>query len=175
MPRPPLDGSLSGAELRRWYWTRAELAALARRLGVPAGGGKLELTDRLAAALDGLPLPPPAAARPPAAAALPEPLTPRTVLPAGQRCTEQLRRYLRAEIGPAFRFDAAMRAFVAGGAGRTLAELVEHWHRTRAEGLTEIAPQFELNRFLREWRAAHPGGTHPEALAAWRDHRARPR
>ena len=172
-----MDDVRTGAELRRWYWTRAELAALARRLGVPAGGGKLELTDRLVAALDGVPLPPPSPARPRAAAALPEPLTRQTVLPAGQRCTEQLRRFLRAEIGPAFRFDGAMRAFVADGAGRTIGELVEHWHRTRAtDGVpTEIAPQFELNRFLRRWRAANPDGTHAEALVAWKEHRSRPR
>jgi hypothetical protein len=53
--RPPLTPALSGAELRRWYWTLAELTALARTLGVPRGGGKPALTDRLAAALDGAP------------------------------------------------------------------------------------------------------------------------
>ena len=174
--RPSLDGDLPGVELRRWYWTRAELVGLARQLGVSAGGGKIELTDRLVAALDGLPPPPPAARRPAAAGALPEPLTARTVLPAGQRCTEQLRRFLRSEVGPAFRFDAAMRAFVADGAGRTIGEMIERWHSSRADGTsTQIAPQFELNRFLRQWRAANPGRTHAEALTAWRAHRDLPR
>ena len=175
--RPPLDPSLSAAELRRWYWTRAELATLARLLGVSAGGAKLELADRLAATLDGRPPAPPAARRPAAAAALPEPVTRATRLPPGQRCTEQLRRCLRAEIGPAFRFDRPMREFVAAADGHTVGEAVEHWHRTRAEAArpTEIPAQFELNRFLRSWRQSHPDRSHAEALAAWREHRHRPR
>ena len=48
--RPPLTAELTGAELRRWYFLRDELAAFARRLGVSAAGGKQDLTDRLAAA-----------------------------------------------------------------------------------------------------------------------------
>jgi hypothetical protein len=37
-----------------------------------------------------------------------------------------------------------------------------------------FGPQFELNRFLRDWNAAHPGAGRDAALAAWRDHRSRP-
>ena len=33
MTRPSLDDSLTGSELRRWYWLRSELAAVARTLG----------------------------------------------------------------------------------------------------------------------------------------------
>ncbi|GAA3257109.1 SAP domain-containing protein [Streptomyces lavendulae] len=59
--RPVPGPELTGAELLRWYWTLEELSALARLLGVPAGGGKAVLTRRLAAALDGHAPPPPAA------------------------------------------------------------------------------------------------------------------
>ncbi|MGW9074788.1 DUF6434 domain-containing protein, partial [Streptomyces yangpuensis] len=67
--RPLLSTALTGAELLRWYWTLAELTVLARQMGVPVRGGKAAVTARLAAALDGLPVPgPPAAAAPPPAA-----------------------------------------------------------------------------------------------------------
>ncbi|MFC5063394.1 DUF6434 domain-containing protein [Actinomycetospora atypica] len=173
--RPELTPDLSGAELRRWYWTLAELTALARRLGVPARGGKLVLTERLVAALDGIPAPP--TPRPPRTAGrqLAPPLDLDTVIPPGQRCSEVLRAFLRAEIGPGFTFDAHVRGFVADGAGRTLADLVAHWHATRDAPPAEIGAQFELNRFLRERRARHPGEPRAEALAAWRAHRALPR
>lgn len=65
--RPALTPALTGTELRRWYWTLAELSALAREMGLSAGGGKAAVTARLAAALDGLPAP--AAAAPPRPAA----------------------------------------------------------------------------------------------------------
>ena len=171
--RPPLSPALSGAELQRWYWLKEELLALARELGVPRGGGKQELTARLAAALDGRPVPA-AAPRPRTTGTpLPEPLTPGTVLPPGQRCTQQLRAWFREQAGPAFRFDEPVRAVVAGGC--TLGEALAHWRATRDRPQGEIAAQFELNRFLRRWRADHPGGTHREALAAWAAHRALPR
>ncbi len=173
-PRPALTPALSGAELRRWYWTLAELTALARALEIPTSGGKAALTERLAAALDGEPVPP-APPRRTRGPQLTAPVHGGTVLPPGQRCSEVLRAWFTATIGPAFRFDGPMREFVAGGAGRTLDEGVAHWRATRGAPATEIAPQFELNRFLRARRSSHPGESRSAALAAWRLHRARPR
>lgn len=172
--RPPLSSELTGAELRRWYWLKTELISLARELGVRTTGGKQQLTTRLAAALDGAPPPDERASRPGTAGALPEPLTLDTVLPPGQRCTQQLRRFLEDRIGPRFRFDAHMRAFVAEGSGRSLAQAVEHWHATRSAPTRPIEPQFEFNRFRRAWHAAHPDGDRESALAAWKAHRAAP-
>ncbi|MFD3722751.1 DUF6434 domain-containing protein [Streptomyces sp. NPDC058674] len=175
--RPELSAALSGDELFRWYWTLAELTVLARELGVPRGGGKAALTDRLRAALDDVA--PPAA--PPrtrsASRQLAAPVYAFTVIPEGQRCSQVLREYFRREIGEGFRFDAYMRTFVAEGAGRTLADAIAHWHATRqaAAQLQEIGSQFELNRFLRDWYAKHPAGSRAEALAAWRAQRDRPR
>jgi hypothetical protein len=172
--RPEPTADLTGAELRRWYWTLAELTGLARRLGVPVGGGKIVLTARLAAALDRAPPPPSPRSPGPASPQLAPPLEPGTVIPPGQRCSQVLRAYLRGEVGPAFTFDAPMRDFVATGAGRTLADLVAHWHATRSAPPREIGPQFELNRFLRERRSRHPGEPRAAAMEAWRAHRALP-
>lgn len=126
------------------------------------------------AVLDGAPVPP----VPPRRTGGPQlaaPVDGTTVLPPGQRCSEVLRAWFTHVIGPAFRFDGPMREFVAGGVGRTLDEAVAHWHATRDAPAGEIAPQFELNRFLRARRATHPEESRADALAAWRDHRARPR
>lgn len=173
--RPELSPSLPSGELRRWYWTLAELERLARDLGVPRGGGKQALTERLAGALDGE-QPPAPAPRAPAGRQLQGPLTAATVIPQGQRCSQTLREFFRHQVGPGFTFDAVMREFVATGAGRTLGDAVAHWHATRTEAARPkpIAPQFELNTFLRRWRAARPGRTRDDALAAWREYRALP-
>lgn len=172
--RPPLDARLSGAELRRWYWLRSELAGLARALGISTAGGKAELTVRLAAALDGEPPGPSAPTRRTAAAQLTGPLGDATVIPPGQRCSQALRDYFVDRVGPGFRFDAPMREFIAAGAGRTLAEAVAHWWSSRAEAPRVIGPQFELNRFTRSWAAAHPSGSQAELRAAWQQHRSLP-
>lgn len=51
---------------------------------------------------------------------------------------------------------------------------MEHWHASRAAERTEIAPQLELNRFVRRWHQDNPGGSRVEALQAWRTHRDTP-
>ncbi|RSS80273.1 DUF6434 domain-containing protein [Streptomyces sp. WAC06614] len=175
--RPALHSGLTGTELLRWYWTLAELTGLARTMGVPTGGGKEAVTRRLAAALDGRPLPEEPERPRRAGRQLTAPVDGSSVIPEGQRCSQVLRAYFAQEIGPAFHFDAHMRAYIAEQAGRTLAEAVTHWHATRAEAARpqEIGAQFELNRFLRAWHADHPSGTRAEAMAAWQEHRSRPR
>ena len=171
--RPDVCAVNSSAELRRWYWLRSELQELARARGVPRAGGKTELTDRLAAVLDGEPLPARAARRVPGRQ-LEHPVTADTVIPAGQRASEVLRAFYRDAIGPSFTFDGAMREFLATGVGRTLGDGVEHWHRTRGGKPREIGAQFELNRFVRAWHVAHPDASRGDALAAWQQHRSLP-
>ncbi|MFG2824018.1 DUF6434 domain-containing protein [Kitasatospora sp. NPDC048365] len=175
--RPALTAGLTGAELLRWYWTLEELTGLARTMGVPRGGGKPALTARLTAALDGRPLPAAPTRRRPAGAQLAGPVDGASVIPAGQRCSQVLRGYFLAEIGPGFHFDAAMREFIARNPGRTLADAVAHWHATRAgaAGPREIGEQFEFNRFTAAWHRENPEGSRAEARAAWFAHRALPR
>ncbi|WP_413452227.1 DUF6434 domain-containing protein [Georgenia phoenicis] len=171
--RPLLTEVRSGAELRRWYWLRAELQELAAALGVSRGGGKAELVERLAAALDGEVVPAPAPRRA-AARQLAAPVGPGTVIPPGQRCSQVLRHFFTEVVGAGFRFDEHMREFIANGEGRTLAEAVEHWHRTRGLPPNQIGEQFEYNRFTRAWFAAHPGGTREQCQEAWWAHRSLP-
>lgn len=172
-PRPRVTEVGSGTELRRWYWLRTELQELAGALGLSRAGGKADLLERTAAALDGDPVPAPVRRRP-SGRQLTAPVGPDTVIPPGQRCSQVLRAYLSAAVGPAFHFDEHMRAFVADGAGRTLAEAVEHWHRTRDAAPSDIGHQFEYNRFTRAWFAGHPGGTQEECQEAWWRHRTTP-
>jgi hypothetical protein len=171
--RPALTGDLSSTELMRWYWLRSELADLARSLGVSANGSKQELTARLVTSLDGG-TPAVDSRRPAPSSPLVEPLTTATRIPAGQRCTQQLRHFFAGIVGPRFRFDAAMRDFIAAGAGQTLGDAVEHWNNTRSRSRPEIGAQFELNRFARDWHQIHPGGSREQARQAWSAHRALP-
>ncbi len=174
--RPALSEVVTGAELGRWYWLKAELIAHARELGIVSSGSKADLTERIAAHLDGRPAALGAVRRPSAASAqLSGPLDADTVIPAGQRASRALRAYFVDVVGPSFRFDQAMRTFITDGAGRTLGEAVDHWYGTRDRPRPEIGVQFEFNRFIRDWHRDHPSGTRAEALAAWGRYRSLPR
>ena len=151
----------------------AELQPFARELGVSASGPKAALIDRIAAALDGRPTPA-IRSRTPRAASLPEPLTTATVIPDGQRSTQQLRAFFVDEIGPGFAFDGHMRGFVAGNAGATLGDAIDHWHATRGAELPEQSASLEFNRFTKEWHREHPDRTAAQARAAWQRYRSTP-
>lgn len=171
--RPPLDSSITEAEFVRWYWLRDELAQFARELGISASGHKRELTQRIASRLGGRSVSVPA--RRVAGVQLSGHLSRETVIPPGQRSSQQLRAFFEAELGPSFHFDAAMRDFISSGAGRTLGDALEHWRASRGAGPVEIDPQFEYNRFTRQWHQQHPQSTRQQLLDAWWEYRASPR
>lgn len=159
----------------RWYWLKSELIGLARELGVPSSGGKHDLTGRLAAALDGLPIP--SARRRPAGGGqqLTGLLSGETIIPPGQRCSRVVRAWFCEQVGPSFRFDGAMREFFAAADGTTtLHDALDHFRATRGQQPATIGAQFEYNRFTRVWRELHPNGSHADVIAAWRDYRGRP-
>ena len=93
-----LTGDLTGAELGRWYWLKVELVNYARRLGIRATGGKELLTRWIAAKLDGVPFVEPQGTRRATGAPLDLPLTPTTVIPAGQRCSQVVRAWFVEQV-----------------------------------------------------------------------------
>lgn len=173
--RPPLVPTLSGEELRRWYWLKAELIAFARELGIQTSGAKDTLTARIAATLDGHDVtelhPPPTTP----ATQLTGPLTGDTIIPAGQRCSRVVREWFVSQVGTGFRFDGAMREFFAQTDGsHTFQDALDHYQATRTVAPKPIDSQFEFNRFTRHWYATHPGGTRQDMLVAWQTFRALP-
>jgi hypothetical protein len=173
-PRPSFSDALSSREFARWYWTKDELSGFCRSRGLSTSGGKVDLAGRLAAFLDGRAQPVASARRAPGKQ-LTEPLAAHTIVPQGQRCSQVLRAWFSDELGSGFHFDAPMREFFAGADGTsTLADALDHWANTRNVERTEIAPQFELNRFTRAWHQTNPAGTREQMLAAWKRHRSLP-
>lgn len=169
---------MTAAEFARWYWLTSELQELARRMRISASGSKEALAARIAEALVGddagthherRPAPRRAAAQ-----QLGGELSEATVIPAGQRCSQHLRRWFTEQLGPGFRFDGPMREFFAETPGtQTLGDALAHWHRTR-DAVRDIDPQFEYNRFTRAHRAAHPDADRATLLAAWTTYRNTP-
>lgn len=174
--RPRLTPQLTGADLLRWYWLKEELAEFARELDIRATGGKELLTRRIAARLDGVLFTEPHPPRRAAGAQLSGPLTPMTVIPRGQRCSQVVRAWFIEQIGTAFRFDADMRAFFSRSDGtRTMEDALDHYRATRGSEPRPIDPQFEYNRFTRAWHEANPTGHREDLLRDWHEYRQRPR
>ena len=173
--RPGLTENLTGGELLRWYWLKEELVDFASRLGIRTVGGKEILAQRIAAKLDDVPFAEPQQARRTVRAQLDSPLTPETVIPEGQRCSQIVRAWFIEQVGVSFGFDAEMRSFFAGADGtQTMQDALDHYRSTRERGAKTIDAQFEYNRFTRAWHEANPTGTREDLLHAWQRYRERP-
>ena len=173
--RPALARQLSATQFLRWYWLKAELVDFARSASLSGVGSKAVLSARIAAFLDGTELPPPVVQRRSNTPQLAEPLRRSTKIPPGQRSTQVLRQFFEREIGPGFRFDAAMRAFLSASQGeQTLGEAISFYHSTRSQQTKPIDAQFELNRFTRAFYKENPTASATELRAAWRRYRSLP-
>lgn len=174
MTRPPLTGRLTAETFEDHYWLKDELTAFCRAKGLSTAGGKPEITARISHYLrTGGKLPP--TPRAGAKGTMPDSFTAETVIGPGWRCSQALRAWFEAQTGPGFRFDKAMRDFIADGQGQTLQQALDHWRETRTDDPKEIDGQFEYNRFTRAFRASHPAADHAATVAAWKAWRALPK
>ena len=175
MSRPELNTSLSPEDFLAFYWLKNELTHFCRANGLPTSGSKLELTERIARFLEtGEVLA--ARAERPVRAAMPDAFTKETVIGAGWRCTQALRRFFEREADVKFHFNAYLRDYItSSGVGHTLGEALDGWHASKREagGSNHIGEQFEYNRHLRDYFRANPGAALEDALRAWKERRGK--
>ena len=174
MSRPPLTAQISVSDFQACYWLKEELVAFCRTAGLSTTGAKQELAARICDYLEQK-LSAPAARAPKARGKMPATLTRATVIDATFRCSQELRAFFEAEIGPAFHFDGFMRDLVKNGQGKTLAQAIDAWQvrRQAPKIVTEIEGQFEYNRHIRQFFRDNPGKTLQDAIAAWKEEKAR--
>ena len=108
---------------------------------------------------------------------MPESFTRETVISSDWRCSQALRAFFEAEIGPRFHFNRVMRDFIKHEMGKTLQDAIDAWREaeTSPKPETEIEPQFEYMRHMRHYFNENPEGTREEALRAWHEKKSRRR
>lgn len=152
---------------------------------MPTSGSKRELTARIDAFLrtgQRLGLAPKArrsAAAQQLDAATAEHLTLDTRVPAGARCTQQMREFFVRHLGPRFHFTITLQRFIRAPPNVSLGDIAAEWQleqkRRHAGWRPEIGPQFEFNQFTRDFHAdpANRSRSRQDCLAAWKAARAR--
>jgi hypothetical protein len=179
--RPPLDDAIKPSDLRDYYWMKAELAAWCRGRGIPSGGGKWEIIERMVRFLEtgdrGLPV----GRKPrggPRFDRAGEALTPDTVITLDYRATRNVRTFFERHLGEGFRITVPFTEWMRAHTGRTLADAIDAWRVLKdevrnADGPKRIAPQFEFNRYVQAFMADNPGRARREAVACWMEKKKR--
>lgn len=170
--RPQLSSKLNEAEFRSYYYLKEELMDFCRQNGLPISGGKPELTERIAAFLNGQTVTPaeprPSRRRSSGSA---QPLADASRIGPEFVCTQQHRDYFRSRLGSSFSFNVAFQQWLKAHPEKTLAEACEAFLEIRAEkkkGKTEIGRQFEYNTYIRDFFEANPGRSLAEAIRCWK-------
>lgn len=166
--RPELSERLSAKAFRSHYYLKEELVAFCKAAGLPAGGGKIELTERIARYLDtGTVLPARTTSRPAACAQV---LTEDAVIEENFVCSERHRAFFRERLGASFSFNVPFQRWLKANAGKTYAEALEAYGRILADKKARALPidrQFEYNAYIRAFFADNPGKTLQQAIRCW--------
>lgn len=185
--RPPLTAATTPEDFRDFYWLKLELQDFCRSQGLSTSGGKREIADRIEVFLRSGRRVRPARARTAADLASKEfnrasaeEFSLSTRVPAGFRCTQQVRRFFETQVSPQFRFTVTLQNHIKAHPAITFAEIAEQWrreHQARQAGTFKpaIAPQFEYNQFTRDFHAdpRNAGKTRADCRQAWERTRAR--
>lgn len=167
--RPELTPGLDGQTFCSHYWLKEELVRFLKAQGLPASGGKEELTRRIAHWLDTGEVLPPAAVRQTAAPV--GELTLDTFIEENIVCSEVHRAFFTGHIGKSFTFNVAFQKWLKSNAGKTYADAVAAYGQILARKKTEktqIGRQFEYNTYIRDFFADNPGRGLEEAIACWK-------
>ena len=138
-----------------------------RENGLPASGGKIELTERIAHFLDtGEVLPASTRSRSTPDVGI---LHENTLIEPNFKCTEKHRAFFRDKIGPGFSFHVGFQRWLKANTGKTYGEAIAAYYETLAEKKrgTTIDQQFEYNTYIRDFFSENSGKSLRDAIVCW--------
>ena len=167
--RPPISKDLNADTFRNFYYLKEELIAFCRKEGLPTGGGKIDLTDRIVHYLE-------------TGERSSEPkrskkcqridiITDDALIEENIVCSEVHRAYFRQNIGKGFSFNVAFQKWLRSNSGKTYKEAVEAYRKIsedKKNGRPTIGRQFEYNAYIRDFFEDNPGRSLNDAIKCWK-------
>ncbi len=167
--RPNLDKELDGKTFCSFYYLKEELTDFCRKNGLPATGGKIELTDRIACFLDtGNVLPSSKKTKIRHDVGI---INENTKIEPDFVCTQKHRAFFEEKIGKNFSFYVAFQKWLKSNAGKTYGEAIAAYYQIldeKKKGKTTIDRQFEYNTYIRDFFEDNQGKSLEEAIKCWK-------
>ncbi|MGD7043147.1 DUF6434 domain-containing protein [Jeotgalibacillus proteolyticus] len=172
--RPELTKETKTEEFYDYYWLKEELQLFCRKHGLSASGSKREIAERIETFLrTGEIIKPVKRSKTPKNVELDLHLD--TVIQENHRCSQHVRAFLKTVI-PNFHFSTYIQQYFKHNSGKTYRDAVNAWHeeeeRKKDPQFTKtIGPQFEYNRFIRDFFAdpVNKGKSRDEAIQEWNE------
>lgn len=167
--RPELTIELKSKEFLEYYYLKEELVYFCRENGLPASGGKTELTERIAYFLD--------TGKVSAAKTVRtqkhkiSTITRDSIIESDFVCSELHRAFFKREIGESFSFNVAFQKWLKSNAGKTYADAIVAYNEiknTKKPGKKDIGSQFEYNTYVRDFFEDNKGASLEDAIKCWK-------
>ncbi len=172
--RPILDEKISVQDFKDFYWLKEELIKFCRKTGISYTGGKIEISNRIIEYLETGKITKTKKARQKKLPKPTKPLTLETVIGVDYRTYKEKKEFLQLVIGEQFHFTIHLLDFFKQNVGKkTYGDIVSEWHKEQKlksdpNFVKEIAPQFEYNRYIRDFMKANPNMTRKDAIKFWK-------
>ncbi len=175
--RPILNKKISTRDFRDFYWLKEELVKFCRAEGLKATGGKIEISERIENYLETgqTELNQESKAIKPVSNFdwKSEKLSLETVITDNYKNTENVRSFLQQHIGKHFKFNVKFMNWMKYNPEKTLSDAISEWKQIYSKTKTStepknIAPQFEYNRYLRDFLADNPNMRRETGIELWR-------
>lgn len=176
MERPSLDSNITLSDFKDFYWLKEELTHFCKKVGLITSGAKLEISERIAYFLQTGQKTTPTKKSAKFISKFDwntEKLSPETLITDNYKNTENVRMFFLEHIGKHFKFNTQFMDWMKKNTGRTLLNAVDEWNRLsefKKNNLqqTEIAQQFEYNRYIRAFLADNPTLGTKDAIKYWK-------
>jgi len=180
--RPELTKDLLIKDFTDFYWLKTELQQFCRENNMSPSGSKMELSKRIEVLLttgDTQQI----TTRPKrrSSSKTQAPLTLDTVIGENHRCSQKVRTFFKDAIHPTFHFSTYIQNYFKENVGKTYRDVVKAWHeeekrKKQPSYQKEIAPQFEYNRFIRDFfnDPKNKGKSRDDAITAWKHLKLQP-
>lgn len=179
--RPKLNTKISLQDFKDFYWYKEALIDFCRSENLDKRGGKIELAKRIEKYLQ-------TGERVPYQEKKSttsgfdwntEKLTIETEITDNYKNTENVREFLKKQIGDKFKFNVKFMNWMKTAQGKTLGDAVGQWisitKEMRADKTEKtIAPQFEYNTYIRDFLKDNSDKSLQDAINYWKTKKSKP-
>ena len=173
--RPRLNNSISVADFKDFYWLKVELVAFCKSNGISVTGRKQELADRIIVYLQTGKI----------IITVPKEkakskfdwnnteLDLNTKITDNYKNSENVRAFMKREIGSHFHFNTAFMKWTKQNVGKTMREAIIEWKRLSElrndkKIQTTISSQFEYNAYIRDFLTDNKEKKLSDAIKHWK-------
>lgn len=150
--RPTLTLGLKRQDFLEYYYLKEELVKFCHDNGLPASGGKQELTERIAYYLDTGKIKNSSGTASTKRKAKITTITEVSKIEENIICSEVHRAFFKSKIWGSFSFNVTFQKWLKANSGKTYGDAIDAYYeikRTAKQGQTVIGKQFEYNTYIR--------------------------